>query len=171
MRIPLNDPAAEKCNSSMQLTRAADYAVRVMVHLATLPPEKRAFLPDLAEATSAPESFLSKVMQTLSHAELDLFATGKAGRLCDSAPRPRSHHARSDRSHRRSHLSQRLSQRRQGLRAQILVSCSPRLGACPARHDRRAHERDGLRHGLPKTFAAHRLEIRSDPPATISSRV
>ncbi len=63
----------------MQLTRAADYAVRVMVHLATLPPEKRAFLPDLAKATSAPESFLSKVMQTLSHAGLISSRRGKLG--------------------------------------------------------------------------------------------
>lgn len=63
----------------MQLTRAADYAVRAMVHLATLPPEKRAFLPDLAKATSAPESFLSKVMQTLSHAGLISSRRGKLG--------------------------------------------------------------------------------------------
>ncbi|MGA8739674.1 MAG: Rrf2 family transcriptional regulator, partial [Terracidiphilus sp.] len=55
------------------------YAVRVMVHLATLPPEKRAFLPDLAKATSAPESFLSKVMQTLSHAGLISSRRGKLG--------------------------------------------------------------------------------------------
>jgi len=27
----------KKTNSSMQLTRAADYAMRVMIHLATLP--------------------------------------------------------------------------------------------------------------------------------------
>ena len=63
----------------MQLTRAADYAVRVMVHLATLPAEKRAFLPDLSEATSAPESFLSKVMQALSRAGLVTSKRGKAG--------------------------------------------------------------------------------------------
>ncbi len=63
----------------MQLTRAADYAVRVMVHLATLPPEKRAFLPALADATAAPESFLSKVMQALVHAELISSRRGKAG--------------------------------------------------------------------------------------------
>jgi Rrf2 family protein len=76
---PVNDPAAERCNSSMQLTRAADYAVRVMVRLATLPPQKRAFLPDLAKATSAPESFLSKVMQSLSHAGLISSRRGKQG--------------------------------------------------------------------------------------------
>ncbi len=74
-----NDQAPGKCNSSMQLTRAADYAVRVMIHLATLPAEKRTFLPDLAEVTSAPESFLSKVMQALAHAGLITSRRGKAG--------------------------------------------------------------------------------------------
>jgi Rrf2 family protein len=53
--------------------------VRVMVHLATLPPEQRAFLPDLAEATAAPESFLSKVLQALARAGLISSRRGKAG--------------------------------------------------------------------------------------------
>lgn len=69
----------EKCNSSMQLTRAADYAVRVMVFLATLPENQRALLPDLALATDAPDSFLSKVLQALSHAELISSRRGKLG--------------------------------------------------------------------------------------------
>ncbi len=77
--IPQNDPTVEKCNSSMQLTRAADYAVRVMIHLATLAPEGRAFLPDLAKATGAPESFLSKVMQALARKELICSRRGKRG--------------------------------------------------------------------------------------------
>jgi Rrf2 family iron-sulfur cluster assembly transcriptional regulator len=77
--IPQNEPAVEKCNSSMQLTRAADYAVRVMIHLATLPPENRTFLPDLARATAAPESFLSKVMQALGRKELISSRRGKRG--------------------------------------------------------------------------------------------
>lgn len=68
-----------KCNSSMQLTRAADYAVRVMVHLATLREGQRAFLPDLSRATDAPESFLSKVLQGLTHAQLISSRRGKAG--------------------------------------------------------------------------------------------
>ena len=63
----------------MQLTRAADYAVRVMVHLATLPERERALLPALAEATGAPESFLSKVLQALSHAKLIKSRRGHAG--------------------------------------------------------------------------------------------
>jgi Rrf2 family protein len=60
----------KKSNSSMQLTRAADYGVRVMVHLATLPPHERTLLPALAAATDAPESFLSKVLQALARARL-----------------------------------------------------------------------------------------------------
>jgi Rrf2 family protein len=63
----------------MQLTRAADYAVRVMVHLATLPAHERALLPVLAEATGAPESFLSKVLQALSRARLISSQRGQSG--------------------------------------------------------------------------------------------
>ena len=63
----------------MQLTRAADYGVRVMIYLATLPEDQRAPLPDLARATQAPESFLSKVLQSLAHAELIISRRGKAG--------------------------------------------------------------------------------------------
>ncbi|MGA2084332.1 MAG: Rrf2 family transcriptional regulator [Terracidiphilus sp.] len=66
-------------NSSMQLTRAADYAVRVMVHLATLPAHERALLPALAEATGAPESFLSKVLQGLARAKLIASRRGQSG--------------------------------------------------------------------------------------------
>jgi Rrf2 family transcriptional regulator, iron-sulfur cluster assembly transcription factor len=60
----------KKPHSSMQLTRAADYAVRVMIQLAASPADKRVLLPDLAAATEAPESFLSKVLQALSRAWL-----------------------------------------------------------------------------------------------------
>jgi Rrf2 family protein len=63
----------------MQLTRAADYGVRVMVHLATLPAHERALLPALAEATEAPVSFLSKVLQALSRANLISSWRGKSG--------------------------------------------------------------------------------------------
>jgi Rrf2 family protein len=63
----------------MQLTRAADYAVRVMVHLATLPARGRVLLPVLAEATGAPESFLSKVLQALSRAKLISSRRGQSG--------------------------------------------------------------------------------------------
>lgn len=69
----------KKPNSSMQLTRAADYGVRVMVNLAKLPVRKRALLPALAEATGAPESFLSKVLQALARARLITSRRGPSG--------------------------------------------------------------------------------------------
>jgi Rrf2 family iron-sulfur cluster assembly transcriptional regulator len=68
-----------RCNSSMQLTRAADYGVRVMVHLATTPRNVRVLLPALAEATEAPVSFLSKVLQALAHAGLIWSQRGVSG--------------------------------------------------------------------------------------------
>jgi Rrf2 family protein len=52
----------------MQLTRASDYAVRVMIYLAARPAQQRVRLPLLARATEAPESFLSKVLQALCRA-------------------------------------------------------------------------------------------------------
>jgi Rrf2 family protein len=69
----------EKCSSSMQLTRAADYGVRVMVHLASKDEKERSLLSALAEATDAPESFLSKVLQALTRAQLISSQRGKSG--------------------------------------------------------------------------------------------
>jgi Rrf2 family protein len=63
----------------MQLTRAADYAVRVMVHLATLPDHERALLPALTSATGAPQSFLPKVLQALCRAGLIASRRGQSG--------------------------------------------------------------------------------------------
>jgi Rrf2 family protein len=63
----------------MQLTRAADYAVRVMIHLAARPAGERVLLPKLAAATDAPDSFLSKVLQALSRAGLISSRRGQSG--------------------------------------------------------------------------------------------
>jgi Rrf2 family protein len=54
----------------MLLTRAADYAVRVMIHMAKLEEGQRTSLPELATTVQAPQSFLSKVLQTLTKAGL-----------------------------------------------------------------------------------------------------
>ncbi len=54
----------------MQLTRAADYAVRVMIHLATLPPGARVNRSRLAAVAEVPTHFLSKVLQVLARARL-----------------------------------------------------------------------------------------------------
>ena len=66
-------------NSSMQLTRAADYAVRVMIQLSASPADGRVSLPALARTTGAPESFLSKVLQSLARAGLISSRRGQAG--------------------------------------------------------------------------------------------
>jgi Rrf2 family protein len=66
-------------NSSMQLTRAADYAVRVMIHLVGQAGERRVSLPAVAAATGAPESFLSKVLQALTRAGLLISQRGQTG--------------------------------------------------------------------------------------------
>jgi Rrf2 family protein len=63
----------------MQLTRAADYAVRVMVHLAGLPPGTRASRGELAREAECPEQFLSKVLQSLTRAGLVTSHRGNTG--------------------------------------------------------------------------------------------
>ena len=69
----------DKPSSTMQVTRAADYGIRVMIHLATLPAQERALLPTLARATGTPQSFLSKVLQSLCRARFIASRRGQAG--------------------------------------------------------------------------------------------
>ena len=54
----------------MQLTRAADYAVRVMIHLSTLPPGTRVSRENLAAAGDVPAHFLGKILQSLVRGRL-----------------------------------------------------------------------------------------------------
>lgn len=68
-----------KVNSSMQLTRAADYGVRAMIHLASQGADQRVLLQELSRATGAPESFLSKVLQALSRAGFVSSRRGQSG--------------------------------------------------------------------------------------------
>jgi Rrf2 family protein len=63
----------------MQLTRAADYGVRVMIQLTALKGNGRVSLPELARATAAPQSFLSKVLQSLTRAALISSRRGQTG--------------------------------------------------------------------------------------------
>ena len=63
----------------MQLTRAADYAVRVMIHLASQPAGAVVSKTLLAKATEAPESFLSKILQSLARAGLIQARRGVVG--------------------------------------------------------------------------------------------
>jgi Rrf2 family protein len=63
----------------MQLTRAADYAVRVMIHLAGIPPGTRVSRAELADAAECPEQFLSKVLQGLTRSGLIVSHRGNTG--------------------------------------------------------------------------------------------
>ena len=63
----------------MQITRAADYAVRVMIHLATLPTGTRVPLKVLANAIGVPEHFLAKLLQSLTRAEFMVSRRGPDG--------------------------------------------------------------------------------------------
>ena len=66
----------------MQINRATDYAVRVMMHFATLPPGSKAQLISLEHATGVRGSFLSKVMQRLVHAGFVASHRGNGGGFC-----------------------------------------------------------------------------------------
>ena len=63
----------------MQLTRAADYGVRVMIHLAGLPAGTRVTRTALAQAAAVPEDFMSKVLQGLVRARLIVSHRGTQG--------------------------------------------------------------------------------------------
>lgn len=63
----------------VQLTRAADYGVRVMIHLAGLPDGSRPNRAELAVAAECPEQFLSKVLQNLTRAGLVTSYRGNTG--------------------------------------------------------------------------------------------
>jgi Rrf2 family protein len=62
----------------MQLTRAADYAVRVMIHMANTG-ARRSSLGGLAEAADVSPAFLSKVLQRLVRSGLVASYRGKKG--------------------------------------------------------------------------------------------
>jgi Rrf2 family protein len=63
----------------MQLTRAADYGVRAMIHLASADPSVRVSLTELSEAADVSPAFLSKVLQRLVRSGLIASRRGKKG--------------------------------------------------------------------------------------------
>lgn len=66
----------------MQITRATDYAVRVMVELASLPEGQKVQLNTLAKATGVRQTFLSKILQRLVHQGLVRSHRGTGGGFC-----------------------------------------------------------------------------------------
>ena len=63
----------------MQITRASDYAVRVMIHLAGFPPGSTVRQAALAKATDVSGHFLSKVLQQLVRSRLIRSQRGAGG--------------------------------------------------------------------------------------------
>ncbi|HKH99753.1 MAG TPA: Rrf2 family transcriptional regulator [Candidatus Sulfotelmatobacter sp.] len=63
----------------MQITRATDYAVRVMIHLAGLPPGSTVRQSELSKATDVSGHFLSKVLQQLVRSGLIRSQRGSGG--------------------------------------------------------------------------------------------
>jgi Rrf2 family protein len=63
----------------MQITRQADYALRAILYLAELPPEKRASTSQIAKEQQIPPSFLAKIISQLSVAGLINTSRGARG--------------------------------------------------------------------------------------------
>jgi len=70
----------------MQITRASDYAVRVMIHLAALPPTFTVRQSELSKATEVSGHFLSKVLQQLVRAHLIRSQRGSGGGYALAVP-------------------------------------------------------------------------------------
>ena len=63
----------------MQITRQADYAVRAVLYLAQLGPDRRAATSQIAEDQRIPPSFLAKIVSQLSVAGLLQTSRGARG--------------------------------------------------------------------------------------------
>ena len=62
-----------------QLTRASDYAVRVIMYMATLPQGTVVRMKTLAAEVAVPESFLAKVLQVLTRSGFLISRRGPEG--------------------------------------------------------------------------------------------
>ncbi len=70
----------------MQITRASDYAVRVMIHLAGLTPGATVRQAELSKATEVSGHFLSKVLQQLVRSRLIRSRRGSGGGFSLAVP-------------------------------------------------------------------------------------
>jgi Rrf2 family protein len=70
----------------MQITRAWDYAVRVMIYLASLPEGSTVRQSQMSRATEVSGHFLSKVLQQLVRARLIRLQRGSGGGAALAAP-------------------------------------------------------------------------------------
>ncbi len=63
----------------MRLSRKADYALRAVMHFASLPKGKLASIGDVAEAQAIPREFLAKILKDLTWAEILVSFQGVTG--------------------------------------------------------------------------------------------
>jgi Rrf2 family protein len=70
----------------MQITRQADYAVRAVLYLAQLGPDRRAATSQIAEDQQIPPSFLAKIVSQLSVAGLLQTSRGARGGVSLARP-------------------------------------------------------------------------------------
>jgi Rrf2 family iron-sulfur cluster assembly transcriptional regulator len=70
----------------LRLTQAGDYAVRAMIHLASLPDGTRALREDIARAQDIPSSFMAKILRSLVNAGLLRSCRGVRGGFSLSRP-------------------------------------------------------------------------------------
>lgn len=55
---------------SLRITKASDYALRAMIHLASLPEDKVVLRNEVADALDIPSSFMAKILRRLVRAKL-----------------------------------------------------------------------------------------------------
>ena len=73
----------------MQITRASDYAIRVMIHLAGLPRGSKVQQAELSKATEVSGHFLSKVLQQLVRSQFIRSQRGAGGGFALAVPAER----------------------------------------------------------------------------------
>ena len=78
--------ASEALTPMLQLTMTGEYAVRAMIHLATLPPDVTAQIADISRAWEVPETFLRKIMSQLSRNGLVVTYRGNGGGVALARP-------------------------------------------------------------------------------------
>jgi Rrf2 family protein len=64
---------------ALRITKADDYAIRAMIHLACLPEGRVALRQEIADAESIPASFMAKILRRLVRASLLSSARGVNG--------------------------------------------------------------------------------------------
>lgn len=64
---------------ALRLTNAADYAVRSMLYIASLPEDRRVLRSEVAEAQNIPLSFMAKILRGLVRAGLLSSSRGVSG--------------------------------------------------------------------------------------------